>query len=296
MGQLVSTVACSLLGAVYPGYMSYKSIKNHDQHELMRWIQYWIVYSFFFGFEFFFDLFLSWLPFYYYLKVIFLAYLIFGSGAESVFKNVIRPQLDQHEEKIDQNLDQMWEEAIRRGSSFKDQAVDKVVKIVKDGTQEAVQKGIVESILGNVAGGGNNNKIDDNNKNSSGADSGAGHVTLASLVDHVTVNPPKWLIPLKRPVGTGSGATTGVTAFYHGEISKNLAEGRLKKAGVDEGVYLVWKSADTGTFHLCVARSKKVIEHHLILRDEDGKFKLVKGTFKTENDKPPPKYSLRSSR
>ena len=52
---------------------------------------------------------------------------------------------------------------------------------------------------------------------------------------------------------------------------------RLRKAGLIDGHYLVWKSIDSGTYHLCVAVVDK-IEHHLILCDENGRYSLIRGS------------------
>merc|ERR1712166_1380232 len=117
MGQLVSRTVCGVVGALYPGYMSYKAIKNTDVREYKRWMEYWTVYSFFLVAELFLDVFVSWLPFYYEGKILFMVWLMMGGGARMVFRQFLKPTLALHEDKIDEQFEMMKNRQLKDGTA-----------------------------------------------------------------------------------------------------------------------------------------------------------------------------------
>jgi receptor expression-enhancing protein 1/2/3/4 len=69
---------------------------------------YWIVFAAFLTVEIFADLFISfWLPFYYWLKIVFLLWLLspWTKGASVIYRKFIHPALEKHERDIDLYLD-----------------------------------------------------------------------------------------------------------------------------------------------------------------------------------------------
>eukprot|EP00037_Helgoeca_nana_P021393 m.215887 g.215887 ORF g.215887 m.215887 type:complete len:186 (+) comp25630_c3_seq1:47-604(+) len=130
MGLILSRAICGVLGSIYPGYMSYKTVKNKDVLEYKRWMKYWIVYSFFTVAELILDWFASILPLYYELKILFVLYLMAPQtmGATTVYDSFLLPLLNEHEDTIDGGivdvrayaggtLTGVAEEAKRRGST-----------------------------------------------------------------------------------------------------------------------------------------------------------------------------------
>lgn len=81
------------IGFIYPAYASILAIETPDKSDDKQWLTYWVVFSFFSFLEFFTDHLLFVLPFYYLLKVLFLAYLFspYTKGAEVLYLNFIRP-------------------------------------------------------------------------------------------------------------------------------------------------------------------------------------------------------------
>ena len=80
-----------LIATVYPLYISYKTLQNHindydeDENEneedsgdnindIIQWLSYWVVYSIFINFETIFKKLLIYIPFYFFIKVIFLLF------------------------------------------------------------------------------------------------------------------------------------------------------------------------------------------------------------------------------
>ena len=108
---------CNLVGFVYPMYASFKALKSHGKDDDTQWLTYWVVYGFFTTAESITDILVSWIPFYYLLKIVFLVYLMAPQteGALKIWKKVIEPMLTKHEKKIDQALDKVQETAAQAG-------------------------------------------------------------------------------------------------------------------------------------------------------------------------------------
>ncbi|KAF9581241.1 ER membrane protein DP1/Yop1 [Lunasporangiospora selenospora] len=104
-GQLFS----NLLGWVYPAYRSFKALETPEKEDDKQWLTYWCVYGFVSILESFTDVLLYWFPFYFFLKTVFLLWLMIPSfnGAVIIYTRVLRPFLVQHKSDIDasyQNL------------------------------------------------------------------------------------------------------------------------------------------------------------------------------------------------
>ncbi|KAG0209009.1 ER membrane protein DP1/Yop1 [Mortierella sp. GBA30] len=104
-GKLLS----NLLGWVYPAYRSFKALETPEKEDDKQWLTYWTVYGFVSILESFTDILLYWFPFYFFLKTVFLLWLMIPSfnGAAVVYSRILRPFLVQHKNEIDssyQNL------------------------------------------------------------------------------------------------------------------------------------------------------------------------------------------------
>eukprot|EP00038_Savillea_parva_P009349 m.182980 g.182980 ORF g.182980 m.182980 type:complete len:185 (+) comp15671_c0_seq1:87-641(+) len=124
MGLILSKVICGVFGSIYPGYMSYKTVKNKDVLEYKRWMKYWIVYSFFTVAELIFDWFAAVVPLYYELKIIFVLYLMLPqfTGATTVYDSFLLPLLNEHEDTIDGGIVEARTVATRKLSGVADEA------------------------------------------------------------------------------------------------------------------------------------------------------------------------------
>ncbi|KAG0264988.1 ER membrane protein DP1/Yop1 [Mortierella polycephala] len=101
-GKLLSNI----LGWVYPAYRSFKALETPDKDDDKQWLTYWAVYGFVSILESFTDILLYWLPFYFFLKSVFLLWLMIPSfnGAAIVYSRILRPFLMQHRNNIDASL------------------------------------------------------------------------------------------------------------------------------------------------------------------------------------------------
>lgn len=100
-----SSFLCCLIGFLYPAYASIKAIESKEKDDDTKWLTYWVVYSAFLLVEFFADIFLFWIPFYYFLKCLFLLYCMGpmpSNGSIVIYYRIIRPFFLKHEKVIDQ--------------------------------------------------------------------------------------------------------------------------------------------------------------------------------------------------
>lgn len=89
-----------IFSIIYPAYRSFKAVRNKNLKEYLKWIVYWIVYAFFTCIELLTDALMSWFPFYFEIKVIFLIWLLGPSsrGAMKFYKLCIHPMLISREQ------------------------------------------------------------------------------------------------------------------------------------------------------------------------------------------------------
>lgn len=96
----------NFVGFVYPAYASIAAIESVGKEDDTQWLTYWVVFAFFCVIENFSDYILYWVPFYYAIKVTFLAWCMIPKyqGAKIVYNSVIKPIFDKHESAIDAAL------------------------------------------------------------------------------------------------------------------------------------------------------------------------------------------------
>ncbi|KAF9411438.1 ER membrane protein DP1/Yop1, partial [Podila epigama] len=71
-GRLLSNI----IGFVFPAYRSFKALESPGHDDDTQWLTYWTVYGFVSILESFTDVLLYWLPFYFFLKTVFLLWLM----------------------------------------------------------------------------------------------------------------------------------------------------------------------------------------------------------------------------
>ncbi len=96
----------NIVGFVYPSYASLAAIESEGKEDDTQWLTYWVVFGFFCVIENFTDYILFWIPFYYAIKVTFLAWCMIPKyqGAKVVYSAVIKPIFEKHESAIDAAL------------------------------------------------------------------------------------------------------------------------------------------------------------------------------------------------
>ncbi|CAF0968644.1 unnamed protein product [Adineta steineri] len=106
VSSLLARCIIVTIGTLYPGYRSYKSLINSDLREVVNCLRYWIVFSIFLACETVTDILLSWFPFYYWIKIFIVLWMISPAGSTLLYKRFVQPALKEHEQDIDQLLEQ----------------------------------------------------------------------------------------------------------------------------------------------------------------------------------------------
>jgi len=111
IGWTLSRALLNLVGFAYPAYSSFKALRSPSVEDDQQWLTYWVVYGFFSVFEYWLDLFISWFPFYYEIKLLFVVWLQFPgvNGAKFIYDTVIAPQLAAKEQDIDKALAELFQ-------------------------------------------------------------------------------------------------------------------------------------------------------------------------------------------
>ncbi|KAG1818821.1 TB2/DP1, HVA22 family-domain-containing protein [Suillus variegatus] len=103
-----SCMISSVVVFLYPGYASYKTLSQRpaSEEELERWLMYWSVLGCIVGVEYAAEWLISWVPFYYLVKTIFLLYLALPQtrGSSYLYINHLEPFFQAHESQIDATL------------------------------------------------------------------------------------------------------------------------------------------------------------------------------------------------
>lgn len=94
---------CNMIGFVYPAYKSLVALETSNKEDDSKWLTYWVVFAAFSVVEFFSDSLMSWFPFYWLAKVIFLLWCsadIPINGSSLIYNRFIRPVFLQHKGKL----------------------------------------------------------------------------------------------------------------------------------------------------------------------------------------------------
>lgn len=100
-------VVATMVGAVYPAFMSYKAVKTQDKDDDTQWLIYWIVFATFSFFDQWTSFMLDMIPFYHLAKLAFLLYLMFPPdvrGASWIYHTFIETTLDKHHRQIEKTI------------------------------------------------------------------------------------------------------------------------------------------------------------------------------------------------
>ncbi|CAL4069524.1 unnamed protein product [Meganyctiphanes norvegica] len=117
------------IGFVYPAYCSILALESTKKEDDTRWLTYWIVYAFFSLTEFFSDFLLSWFPFYWLAKCVFLVWCFLPvpwNGSDMIYSQVIRPFFLKNQTKIDKTMGKVTEQVNLLGDNVMHMASDAV--------------------------------------------------------------------------------------------------------------------------------------------------------------------------
>ncbi|KAF6216415.1 hypothetical protein GE061_000757 [Apolygus lucorum] len=107
---------CNIIGFLYPAYASMRAIESPNKLDDTKWLTYWTVYALFSIVEFPSDVLLSWFPFYYLTKCIFMIWLflpISSNGSVLLYNHIIRPRFLKHSASIDDMMNKLTSAATK---------------------------------------------------------------------------------------------------------------------------------------------------------------------------------------
>jgi hypothetical protein len=98
------TILSAVITVVYPGFKSIKALETKDTEDDDKvWLTYWCVFGISTLVDEFAFILLSFIPFYFYIKLAFFVWLMAPQtqGATIIYKSVLRPLLLKNKDKID---------------------------------------------------------------------------------------------------------------------------------------------------------------------------------------------------
>mmetsp|Transcript_3749 Transcript_3749/g.9471 ORF Transcript_3749/g.9471 Transcript_3749/m.9471 type:complete len:130 (+) Transcript_3749:156-545(+) len=110
-----------IVGFLYPAYQSYKALESNRQDAAPEWLTYWVIFSLFTVIESVGTFLISWIPFYSFLKLAFLMWLLLPrfKGASKLYQALVQPFMKKHEEKIDHSIMQGFETVTSMGARIR---------------------------------------------------------------------------------------------------------------------------------------------------------------------------------
>ena len=96
------TYITCLLGVAYPCFMSFLALESDEEDDDKQWLTYWVVFGLFNIIDQFAGFILSFIPFYYLMKLCFLIWLFhpISKGATTIYDHFVLPNMRQYEKQI----------------------------------------------------------------------------------------------------------------------------------------------------------------------------------------------------
>ncbi|KAL8835705.1 MAG: hypothetical protein Q9170_003207 [Blastenia crenularia] len=126
MFDIIPNVLSSIITILFPIFASYKALRTSDPAQLTPWLMYWVVISCFSLVEYWTFFVVSWIPFYAYMRLFLLSYLVLPQtqGARLIYQSYIHPFLAHHESDIDIFITSAHDRAKSVGLQYLKRAID----------------------------------------------------------------------------------------------------------------------------------------------------------------------------
>ncbi|KAL2119906.1 hypothetical protein VTJ04DRAFT_6867 [Mycothermus thermophilus] len=126
MFDLIPNLLSSVASFLFPVFASYKALKTSDPAQLTPWLMYWVVLSFVVLFENWTGWILFWVPFYAYIRLLFLLYLVLPQtqGARYLYETYVHPKLEENETAIEEFIASAHARLRSAGISYLKRAIE----------------------------------------------------------------------------------------------------------------------------------------------------------------------------
>ena len=119
--NIFETAITTIVGTLYPGFWTIKSIEKNEFEDQKKWLTYWAVFGSFIILDMFSPIVVKFIPFYVVMKIIFLIYLLIpGSGGCTFIYNLfVKKIIKKYEPEFDKlinNIDNATESYIYNNS------------------------------------------------------------------------------------------------------------------------------------------------------------------------------------
>ncbi|MCJ1351991.1 MAG: hypothetical protein MMC33_001975 [Icmadophila ericetorum] len=126
MFDIIPNLISSIITVLFPIFASYKALRTSDPAQLTPWLMYWVVFSCFTLAESWTWIILSIVPFYAYLRLFLLSYLVLPQtqGARIIYQSHIHPFLAEYEAEIDKFIGDAHDRAKSAGIEYLKRAIE----------------------------------------------------------------------------------------------------------------------------------------------------------------------------
>ncbi|RYP35899.1 hypothetical protein DL767_003588 [Monosporascus sp. MG133] len=133
MFDILPNLLSSIASFLFPLFASYKALKTSDPAQLTPWLMYWSVLSCVFLVESWAWFILFWVPFYSYMRLFFLLYLVLPQtqGARHLYETYLHPYLEENETAIEEFIASAHDRLKTAGLAYLKQAIELIkVKVL----------------------------------------------------------------------------------------------------------------------------------------------------------------------
>ncbi|SPO07555.1 related to receptor expression-enhancing protein 4 [Cephalotrichum gorgonifer] len=125
MFDIFAKLLSSITSFLFPLFASYKALKTSDPAQLTPWLMYWVVLACALLVESWTEWILCWIPFYAYIRLGFLLYLVLPQtqGARIIYQTHIHPYLSENEAQIEDLIATAHDRAKSAGLTYLKSAV-----------------------------------------------------------------------------------------------------------------------------------------------------------------------------
>ncbi|KAI1772338.1 TB2/DP1, HVA22 family-domain-containing protein [Hypoxylon cercidicola] len=126
MFDLIPKLLSSVASFLFPLFASYKALKTSDPAQLTPWLMYWSVLSCALLVESWTEFILVWVPFYAYLRLFFLLYLVLPQtqGARLLYETYLHPYLEENEVAIEDFIASAHDRLKAAGMAYLKRAIE----------------------------------------------------------------------------------------------------------------------------------------------------------------------------